>query len=88
MKLLKVSCSLITKLSCMVFTCLSFAQSQGGQSYSSLESILIITFVFSGLSWLLILLAEYFSDTIKQTSLTKEIKYVNESRRSGGSKGD
>lgn len=88
MRLLKVSCSLITKLSCMAFTCLSLAQSQDGQSYTSLESILIITFAFSGSSLALILLVEYFSDTIKQTSLTKELKNVNESRRSSGSKGD
>ena len=72
----------------MVYTCLSLSQSQDGQSYSGLELILIITLVFSGLSWGLILLGEYFSDTIKQTSLTKELKNVNQRRRSGGNKGE
>ena len=88
MQWLKRLCSFTTKASCMVYTCLSLSQSQDGQSYSGLELILIITLVFSGLSWALILLGEYFSDTIKQTSLTKELKNVNQRRRSGGNKGE
>ena len=88
MQWLKQLCSFTTKASCMVYTCLSLSQSQDGQYYSGLELILIITLAFSGSSWVLILLGEYFSDTIKQTSLTKELKNVNESRRSGSSKGD
>ena len=87
MRVLKVSCSLITKLSCMAFTCLSLVQSPSGRLLTELESILIITFVFSGSSWACILLGEYFSGTIKQTSLTKELTNVNNTRRGKDSKG-
>ena len=56
----------------MVYTCLSLSQSQDGQSYSSLEPILIIIFVFSGLSWGLILLGEHLNDILQLNILTRD----------------
>ena len=88
MKILKLSCSFITKASCIAYTCLSLAQSPIGASYTKLESVLIISFLFSGLAWLLLLSIESFSDTINQTAANKVIKHVNDTRRGANCKGD